>query len=145
MNMKFVAILVLVLLVSACAPKTFIRTAEPGWSTVEMREELTYDEAWKQMVDVLAQKFDLEVISKEGGYVRTGWIHSWTGKMTEHYKVRAIVKFDPDRENVAFKSDAQYYGNGFIGIGKGWELGTDERLTKTVKTDLMGKLGRTTR
>jgi len=136
---------IIALVLTACAPKTFVQTMEPGWSTIELRDGLEFDDAWKQTVDLLAEKFDLEVISQDGGYVRSGWIHSWTGRMTDYYKVRAIVKFSPERDKVALKSDAQYYGKGFLGIGEGWQMGTDERLTQTVKTDLMGKVGRTTR
>jgi hypothetical protein len=117
----------------------------PGWNTIEIQEKMTYDEAWEEAVDVLARKFDLEVLSKESGYIRTGWLHTWTGKVDESYKVRGIVKFDEKERLVEIKSEAQYFKSGFLGIGDGWRMGTDERLTTTLRTDLMGKIGRTAR
>lgn len=142
--LMFISIFAL-FMVSACAPKTFIRTMSPGWNSMEVREDLSYDYAWKSIVDLIAKDFDIEVISKEDGYLRTGWYHAWTGDLTDYYKVRVIVKFSPDRKNADVKSEAQYYSSGFLGMGKGWDMGTDERLTTTLRTDIMGKIGRVTR
>jgi hypothetical protein len=133
------------LVIISCAPKTFIRTMDPGWNAVEVREDLTFDVAWKSIVDLIARKFDIEVISKEDGYFRTGWLYTWTGKLDEYYKVRAIIKFKPDKRVVEIKSEAQHFAPGFLGIGRGWEMGTDELLTTTLRSDIMGKVGRTTR
>jgi len=73
--------------------------------------------------------------------VRTSWIYTWwkAGKLTEDYRVRAIVKFSPDRDDVDIKAEANYLERGQ------WVIGTDTRLLKTVKTDIMGVVGRTTR
>lgn len=133
------------LILYSCAPKTFVRTMNPGWNSIEIRNGMTYDEAWEDTVDTLAKKFDLEVISKDSGYIRTGWNHKWTGELKDSYKVRAIAKFHRDEHMVELKSEAQHYSPGFIGIGEGWEMGTDERLIATLKSDLMGKIGRTSR
>ena len=128
-----------------CAPKTFIRTMDPGWNAIEIREELSYDEAWKACVDLIARKFDIAILSKEDGYLRTGWLHSWTGKLKESYKVRAVLKFTPDKRMVEVKSEAHHYSTGLMGFWEGWEMGTDELLTTTLRTDIMGKVGRITR
>lgn len=136
---------IILMFMSGCAPKTFVRTMDPGWNTIEIRDDLTYDQAWSSVVDLLSKKFDIEILSKQDGYLRSGWFHAWTGDLTEGYKVRAIVKFTPDHRRAEVKSEAQYYSTGFLGIGKGWEMGTDERLTTTLRTDIMGKIGRVTR
>ena len=140
----FILIIISVVLV-ACAPKTFVRTMDPGWNSVEVRKELSFDQAWNSTVDTIAKKFDIEVLSKEDGYLRTGWLHSWTGKLQDSYKVRAIIKFSPDKRKLEVKSEAHYYTSGLLGLGEGWEMGTDERLTTTLRTDLMGKVGRVAR
>ena len=134
-----------VVALSSCAPSTFVRTIDPGWNTIDIREELEYDKAWNTVVDLVSRKFDIEIISKEDGYLRTGWYHAWTGELTERYAVRLVVKFTPDHQYVAIKSEAQYYAKGFWGIGRGWRMGTDERLSTTMRTDMMGKVGRVTR
>ncbi len=138
-------LLISLVILTSCAPKTFVRTTAPGWNTVEIRDDLTYDEAWKAVVDIISRKFDIEILSKEDGYLRTGWLYSWTGKLEESYKVRAVVKFTPDKHKVEIKSEAQYYSPGFLGLGAGWVMGTDERLTTTLRTDIMGSIGRVAR
>ncbi len=132
-------------LIAGCAPTTFVKTVDASWNTIEVREDLTNDDAWNATVDLIARKFDIEVLSKEDGYLRTGWLHSWTGKLTDSYKVRAIVKFTPDKRKLEIKSEAHYYAKGFMGVGQGWQMGTDERLISTLRTDVMGKIGRVTR
>ena len=137
--------LTFVLVCTGCAPSTFVRTMEPGWNTVEVREDVSADNAWETTVDLIARKFDIEILSKEDGYLRTGWLHSWTGNLSETYKVRAVVKFNADKTILEVKSEAQYYDAGLLGIGQGWKMGTDELLTTTLRTDIMGKIGRITR
>jgi len=79
------------------------------------------------------------VISKDNGYVRTNWLYTWTGTMNENYRVRVTVKFSPDHSKLEVKSEAQFKG------WEGWILGTDEALLQTLKTDIMGTVGRSTR
>ena len=123
------------------APKSFVRIMEPTWSSVEIRPDTEYENAWREVLDVLAKKFEVEMISKDGGYLRTSWIHTWwkAGQLTQNYRVRAIVKFSPNRDVVDIKTEAQYLQN------REWITGTDTRLLQTIKTDIMGVVGRTTR
>lgn len=142
---KLSAIFVVGVFMYACAPTTFIKTVSPNWNTIEIRDNLSYDQAWKSIVDLIAQKIDIETISKESGYIRSGWYHAWTGELDEAYKVRVMVKFTPDRKKVSIKSEAQHYSPGFLGAGKGWVMGTDERLITSLRTDITGKVGRVAR
>ena len=145
MTWRLPALLLAALLLGACAPTTFVKTMEPNWNTVEVRKGLAGDTAWDAVVDLAARRFDIEVLSKEDGYLRTGWSYSWTGKLNNYYKVRAVVKFSPNKDQVEIKTEAHYFSQGVLGIGQGWQMGTDERLTSTMRTDVMGKVGRTTR
>lgn len=125
-------------LMAACGgPSSFIRVTDPSstkWHNIELRENLKYEDAWKLTVDTIAQKFDIEVVSQDSAYLRTSWDRKWTGKVTEFYAVRATIKFSPDRKYLQIKSEATYKD----------EAGEDERLTQTLKNDLMGKVGRVT-
>jgi hypothetical protein len=112
---------------------------EATWASVEVRPELGYENAWNSVVDLLARRFDLEVISKDNGYIRTNWLYTWTGVMSDNYRVRVTIKFSPDHTKVEVKSEAQFHGL------EGWILGTDEALLQTLKTDIMGTVGRSTR
>ena len=141
----FVGLLILSALFIACTPATFVRTMDSTWNSIEVRENLTSEDAWNSVVDLIAKKFDIEVLSKEDGYLRTGWYHAWTGDLNDDYKVRSVIKFTNNKRLVEVKTEAQYYSAGFMGIGKGWKMGTDERLTTTLRTDIMGTIGRVAR
>ncbi len=134
---------IIIIVVVGCVtmPESFVQVMEPTWASVEIREDMSSEKAWQQVVDILAKKFELEMISREGGYVRTSWIHTWwmVGELTTNYRVRAIVKFSPDWKKVDIKTEANYLK------GQQWIVGTDTRLLQTVKTDIMGVVGRAAR
>jgi hypothetical protein len=120
-------------------PSSYIETMDSTWASVEIRDDLTYEQAWTTVIDLLVKKFDVEILSKDDGYARTSWLYTWTGESRNDYKVRVTVKFSPDRKKVEVKSEAQYL------IDTNWQPGTDTALLQTLKTDLMGSVGRTTR
>src|SRR3989338_3645243 len=120
-------------------PDTFVQTMEPAWAVIEVREGLTYEKAWSSVVDLLVKRFDLEMVSKDDGYARTAWLYTWTGKLNRNYRVRVILKFSADKTAVHVKSDAEYGGPG------NWFAGYDTILLETLKTDIMGSVGRMTR
>ena len=126
----------------ASTPTSFTR-GETEWSVVELHGDIEYDQAWEEVADVLARRFDIEMVEKETGYIRTSWIYTWwkDGVRTENYRVRAMIKFTPGKEAVALKTDAQYLDQ----ARGGWLTGADSLLLDTLKTDIMGTVGRTTR
>lgn len=131
---------VMILAAAGCvAPKTFVKTMEPNWASVELRKDLPFEKAWASVVDTLVKRFDMEVLSKQDGYIRTTWLYTWTGRVMENYRVRVTVKFNPDQSICEIKSEAEYGGPG------NWIMGYDSRLLQTIKTDVMGAIGRTTR
>lgn len=133
------AVIVSVSLAGCFAPVSFVRTMEPTWASVELRTDVPYEKAWGAVVDTLVKRFDLEVLSKDNGYMRTNWLYSWTGKVMETYRVRVTVKFSQDKSQCEIKSEAEFGGAGE------WVMGYDTRLLETIKTDVMGAIGRTTR
>lgn len=132
---------IIVIGITSCVPSNFIRTPDVTWSTVQLRDNIDFDEAWNQVIDVLAKQFEMEMISKEGAYARTGWIYTWNTKgiYTKNYRNRVIIKFSADRTKVEIKTEAQFGAEGK------WKNGFDSRLLQTVKQDIMGVVGRTTR
>ncbi len=141
-SLSYILLIFSGLFLLCCAPNSFVRTTSPGWSTIEIRDGLSYDEAWKSVVDLIAKKFGIEILSKEDGYIRTEWLSSWTGNLSQNYKVRSIIKFNPDKRIVEVKSEAQYYDGGYFGIGAGWVMGTDEVLSATLRSDIIARVGK---
>ena len=129
-------------LLCGCAtsvPTSFSRTTEKGWTSIEIRDGVSYDHAWQTVFGVLSHDFDLATVLRDEGYIQTGWLNTWSGTYLAHYKVRATVKFAPDRKSLQVRSEAWSFD------GETWVVGTDARLMSTLKTDLMGTVGRTTR
>jgi hypothetical protein len=144
--MKIRALLIipaLALLLSGCAsieaPQAFLRYNATGWTALEVRNDVSYDRAWKVIVGILVRKFDLEFLSKEEGYLRTAWLHTWSGVYLDHYRVRITVLFSEDRKTIQLKPEAQFRDE------SGWVEGADSRLLPSLKAELVGTIGRTLR
>ena len=90
--LAFVSFLALVL--PGCAPRTFVRSA-PGWKTIEFHEGLVnnYDEAWQKTVDTIARNWDIEILDKDSGYLRTAWVYGISGGPQLRYRGRITVKY----------------------------------------------------
>lgn len=143
----------LIILLSSCAfvsvaPPTFIRTSDPGWTSMQFRDGITDDAAWQGVMDVIARRFEIEVLSKESGYLRTTWNYEWaTDRVVEYYRTRVTVKMNFIQKKLDLKTEANYYGRPKRGIGVGkpqWIHGTDTRLLQTMKTDLGGLISSVT-
>ena len=139
-----IAICILICFACNQPPETFLKTYdEPGvWKSIEVREGLTKEDAWKTVVDAIAQKFDLEVLDKESGYLRTSWKFSYIiqGKVSDKYRSRIIIKFQSgEAKLIQVKSEANWLET------DGWILGYDTRLLEDVYGDLHGRIGRVRR
>jgi hypothetical protein len=110
-----------------------------GWATIEIRDGVGYDRAWDTVFSILAGDFDIEKALKDDGYLQTGWLYTWSGRYQANYKVRVTAKFTSDRKKLQVRCEAWALS------GRTWLVGTDTRLMSTLKTDLMGTVGRTTR
>ena len=120
-------------------PSSFSRTMTSGWATIEIREGVDYARAWRTTLGILVRQFDVEFISMDDGYIRTAWTHTWSGAYEPNYRVRVTVKFSDSRGSLDMKTEAHALS------GAAWVLGVDSRLLSTLKTDLMGTVGRTAR
>lgn len=147
MSMAKRAILAVVLggaLFSGCAtgggaPKSFQKLPTQSWVAIEVREGLDYDRAWDTALDLIVKNFEIEKALRGEGYIRTGWLHSWSGEYLSNYRVRISVKFSPDHTQLRFLPEAQLL------TGENWTIGIDNRLVAAVKADLMGTIGRIAR
>jgi hypothetical protein len=133
----------IVVLFQSCgvtAPRSFVKAVDGGtWSSIFIREDLTFDKAFNEVLDVCAKRFEMDMISKEGGYGRTNWIYTWNtkGKHTEKYRTRVVFKFSADRSKVDVKTEAEFGGE------PSWIKGFDSQLLQTMKQDISGVVGRT--
>lgn len=139
---KYLLVLMAFLVLSGCAApymKSFSTVSNPSWMSMEIRDGVSYDRAWSTIVSILVKDFDMVMLSKQDGYIQTDWLYSWTGVYQPDYRVRVKVKFSDDGKKLDVKTEAQTL------VGNMWVAGVDERLVSTLKTDIMGTIGRTTR
>jgi hypothetical protein len=134
---------VMLVLVAGCAPNTFVKQS-PGWKTIEFNENIKNDFgiAWQKCVDTIAKDYDIEMIDRSSGYLRTGWIYGISGGAYNRYRGRITVKF-PELTaptKVEIKTEAQWLSEVQYGL---WVPGWDQIFQRDVYTALSGRLGRT--
>jgi hypothetical protein len=136
----------LLLIASGCAPRSFVRS-EPGWKVIELRDGLRgqYDTAWQTTVDTVARNWDIEMMDKESGYIRTAWKHGISGGSYSRYRGRVSVKYPgrPDADRLEVKTEAQWLAWHWGGQDYSWIIGFDSNLQRDVYAALAGRLGRT--
>ena len=109
---------------------TFVQSVNPAWTTIEVRTDVPYDASWDRVVDYLIKRYDMELLSRPDGYLRTHWLYTWTGEFDKNYRVKVAVKFAPDRKALEIKTEAESGGEG------NWTPGYDTRLRDTIGNDL---------
>jgi hypothetical protein len=135
----------LALISSGCAPRTFVRSA-PGWKTIELNEALVnnYDEPWQKTVDTIARNWDIEILDRSSGYLRTAWVYGISGGPQLRYRGRITVKYPEIKKatKVEVKTVAEWWSTGgaYMPI---WVQGFDSAFQRDVYTELGGRLGRT--
>jgi hypothetical protein len=120
-------------------PSTFFNSMEPSWAIIEFRPDVSHDDAWRKVRDILIKKFDIEVVERADGYLRTAWLYTWTGEYRPDYRVRVTGKFRFEDRNVEVKTEAQYGREGQ------WTQGYDTALLALIKADIMGAIGAVTK
>lgn len=110
------------------------------WKNIEIRDGLEKNDLWRVVVDAVSQQFDLEVLDKESGYMRSSWKYSSIGRgdRADSYGNRISIKFlGDDWKTLQLKCEAQWYDP-----KEGWISGYDTRFLKDVYSQLQGRVGR---
>jgi hypothetical protein len=118
------------------APDSFMRMTKQYWEVVDIKPDIKFDDAWERVVYIITKKFELEMISKEDGYVRSAYGASYfTEDMhNDKYQIRIVVKFTPDKRKLEFKIESRIWD------GKIWQNGSDVRVAANMKRDFMNAL-----
>jgi hypothetical protein len=118
-----------------------------GWKSIELNPAAAgkFDVAWQKTVDTIARDYDIEIMDKSSGYLRTGWKFGIAGVTSNSYRGRITVKFPEvaNPEKIDVKTDAEWLAaNPATGLGY-WVQGYDTAFDRDVYTALSGRLGRT--
>ena len=146
-NIKLCVLIVLMavgMLCMGCAPSTFVKGQVSGWKVIELNDSVkgNYDAAWMKTVDTIARNYDIEMLDKDSGYLRTTWAYGISGGVFNRYRGRITVKYSEvkDPEKVELKTEAQWLRDTRYGV---WTIGWDRNFQRDVFTALSGRLGRT--
>ncbi len=135
---------VLLLFMGGCAPASFVKGHSAGWKTIELNDSLrhNYDLSWQKTVDTIARDYDIEMMDRSSGYMRTSWLYGISGGTYNRYRGRITIKYPEvtKPEKVEVKTDAQWLQDTYYGV---WQQGWDRSFNREVFTTLSGRLGRT--
>lgn len=134
----------------AIPPNTFVTVSEEvggTWKTIELRSDLSYEDAWQIVVDSVTKRWDIEIMNDATGYLKTDWAYE-SGidkgtRATYKYGRRITIKFLPDKKSLRIRTEAYYE----VQI-KGYYYvfyGMDSRFNEDAFNEISGKLARTTR
>ncbi|HEC04479.1 MAG TPA: hypothetical protein ENI81_13170 [Phycisphaerales bacterium] len=134
----------LALICTGCAPNTFVKGQSAGWKTIVLNDTVKgdYTAAWAKTVDTIARDYDIEMLEKESGYLRTGWKYGISGGTYNRYRGRITIKYSDTEapEEVEVKTDANWLSDPAYGL---WVEGFDRSFNRDVYVNLSGILGRT--
>lgn len=139
-NKFFFAVLVITTLLGGCstgAPDSFMRMDKQYWEAITIKPSINYNQAWERVIYIITKKFELEMISKEDGYVRSAWGPSYFTEdmQRDNYQVRIVAKFTPDRKKLEFKIESRLWD------GKIYQNGSDVRVAANMRKDFLHSLG----
>ena len=119
------------------APDSFMQMNRQYWETMDIKSSVKYEDAWQRVIYIITKKFELEMISKEDGYVRSSYGQSYFTEdlQNERYQIRIVAKFTPDRKKLEFKIESRMWD------GKIWHNGSDVRVAANMRKDFLNSLG----
>ncbi|MEW5797835.1 MAG: hypothetical protein AB1728_02405 [Bacteroidota bacterium] len=119
------------------APDSFMRMTKQYWEVVDIKPSIKYNDAWERVIYIITKKFELEMISKEDGYVRSAFGPSYFTEdmQNDKYQVRIVAKFTPDHKKLEFKIESRIWD------GKIFLNGSDVRVAANMRKDFLNSLG----
>ncbi|NUN68122.1 MAG: hypothetical protein HUU02_00245 [Bacteroidetes bacterium] len=119
------------------APDSFMQMNRQYWESMDLKPSVKYDDAWQRVIYIITKKFELEMISKEDGYVRSAYGQSYFTEdlQNERYQIRIVAKFTPDRKKLEFKIESRVWD------GKIWHNGSDVRVAANMRKDFLNSIG----
>jgi hypothetical protein len=131
---------VILLVLAGCglgAPDSFMQMNRQYWESMDIKQSVKYDDAWQRVIYIITKKFELEMISKEDGYVRSAYGQSYflEDMQNERYQIRIVAKFTPDKKKFEFKIESRIWD------GKIWHNGSDIRVAANMRKDFLNSIG----
>ena len=124
------------LLISCCLLFVGCATIAPVWKTIP-ETNYSYEKAWPIIVNSVSDKFDIETIDANSGYLRTTWKvkKDWTG--TPDTRTRVVVRTETKNPlKFSFRAEVEGY-NTFL---EEWQAkGNDEKIESEMQMDFSSR------
>jgi hypothetical protein len=113
---------------------------DAGWASVPISEKVDYNVLYDDVVSLVSRKYEIEMLSKESGYIRTKWNNRYVSEagqmqIMDAYRTRVSIKLSPQKSKIEVNSEAEKL------ISGNWAVGCDTRVLETMKKDLLGLSG----
>lgn len=133
---KLMVLAIGAIILGSCASSNSWHKGQAEWMRVQIHENFDYNKAFSTALDVLSEKYEMEMINKDGGYARTApnYYRKSNGGINEDMRVRVTLKFNHDRSQLSVKTDVQKRKKG------DWIDGFDPKLGKQTRDDIQGVL-----
>jgi len=130
----------------ASKPPTFVENKdEIGlWKSISLHNNYGLfrdrnQEIWRRVIDILSEKYDLEVMDRASGYIRTAWQNRLTDEdVGKNYRSRVIVKMLGNFWHTAkLKTETQWREDD----DEAWVTGYDKVFLEEIYKDMQGRIG----
>lgn len=125
-----------IVLMASCASSKSWHKGQAEWMRVQIHENFDYEKAFSTALDLLTEKYEMEMINKDGGYARTAWNYyrKSNGRSDKNKRVRVTLKFNHDRTQLSIKTEVQKLKR------DEWIDGYDTKLGRQTRDDIQGVL-----
>lgn len=125
-----------VVIALGCASVKGWHKGQAEWMRVLIHENFDYNHAFSTALDLLTEKYEMDMINKDGGYARTAWNYyrKSNGREDKKARVRVTLKFNHDRTQLSVKTEVQRL------IRDEWVDGYSDVLGKQIRNDIQGVL-----
>ena len=125
-----------VMVALGCASVKGWHKGQAEWMRVQIHENFDYNKAFSTALDLLTEKYEMEMINKDGGYARSAWNYykKSKGVVDQKARVRVTLKFNHDRTQLSVKTEVQRLIKGE------WVDGYSDVLGRQTRDDIQGVL-----
>ena len=125
-----------VMIALGCSSVKGWHKGQAEWMRVQIHENFDFTKAFATALDLLTEKYEMEMINKDGGYARSARNYYRTGKgvVDQKARVRVTLKFNHDRTQLSVKTEVQRLIKGE------WVDGYSDVLGRQTREDIQGVL-----
>jgi len=123
------------LVIIGCATYTLV------WNPIQLPPSVSYDKVWPAVVQAVTEYFEIEMIDKESGYLRTAWKEEksfWGNNKRRRCQIR-VVSREPINIQIQIQKQEYEIYNYLTGEGSWVEKGNDKNWEEKLKSEILSR------